>query len=135
VSTQEAAPAAGARVLVTGAGGRLGGRLAALLASRFRVTAGVRRSPAPAGLPALALDVTDPASVARALDATRWAAVLHCAAKSLVGESLTDPGLYYRNNVGGGVSLLEAMRLTGVNRLVFSSTAAVYGEPRRVPIA
>ena len=62
-------------------------------------------------------------------------AVLHCAAKSLVGESLTDPALYYRNNVGGGVTLLEAMRLTGVNRLVFSSTAAVYGEPRRVPIA
>ena len=62
-------------------------------------------------------------------------AVLHCAAKSLVGESLIDPALYYRNNVGGGVTLLEAMRVTGVNRLVFSSTAAVYGEPRRVPIA
>jgi UDP-glucose 4-epimerase len=65
----------------------------------------------------------------------RIEAVLHCAAKSLVGESLTDPALYYRNNVGGGVTLLEAMRHTGVNRLVFSSTAAVYGEPRRVPIA
>ncbi len=62
-------------------------------------------------------------------------AVLHCAAKSLVGESLTDPGLYYRNNVGGGVALLDAMRAAGVTRLVFSSTAAVYGEPRRVPIA
>ena len=62
-------------------------------------------------------------------------AVLHCAAKSLVGESLTDPGLYYRNNVAGGVSLLEAMQATGVARLVYSSTAAVYGEPRRVPIA
>ncbi|MBA3689140.1 MAG: UDP-glucose 4-epimerase GalE [Chloroflexi bacterium] len=62
-------------------------------------------------------------------------AVLDCAAKSLVGESMIDPGLYYRKNVGGGVALLEAMRVTGVNRLVFSSTAAVYGEPRRVPIA
>jgi UDP-glucose 4-epimerase len=65
----------------------------------------------------------------------RVEAVLHCAAKSLVGESMVDPGLYYRKNVGGGVALLEAMRVTGVNRLVFSSTAAVYGEPRRVPIA
>jgi UDP-glucose 4-epimerase len=65
----------------------------------------------------------------------RTEAVLHCAAKSLVGESLVDPGLYYRSNVGGGVALLEAMRVVGVNRLVFSSTAAVYGEPRRVPIA
>ncbi|MBA2264064.1 MAG: UDP-glucose 4-epimerase GalE [Chloroflexi bacterium] len=62
-------------------------------------------------------------------------AVLHCAARSLVGESMTDPGLYYRTNVAGGVALLEAMREAGVTRLVYSSTAAVYGEPRRVPIA
>jgi UDP-glucose 4-epimerase len=62
-------------------------------------------------------------------------AVLHCAARSLVGESMADPGLYYRTNVAGGVSLLEAMRAAGVNRLVYSSSAAVYGEPRRVPIA
>jgi UDP-glucose 4-epimerase len=62
-------------------------------------------------------------------------AVLHCAAKSLVEESMADPGAYYRNNVAAGVALLEAMKAAGVNRLVFSSTAAVYGEPRRVPIA
>lgn len=62
-------------------------------------------------------------------------AVLHCAARSLVGESMTDPGLYYRTNVADGVVLLEAMRNAGVTRLVYSSTAAVYGEPRRVPIA
>ena len=62
-------------------------------------------------------------------------AVLHCAARSLVGESMTDPGLYSRTNVAGGVELLEAMMEAGVTRLVFSSTAAVYGEPRRVPIA
>jgi UDP-glucose 4-epimerase len=61
--------------------------------------------------------------------------VLHCAARSLVGESMADPGLYYRTNVAGGVALLEAMKRAGVTRLVFSSTAAVYGEPRRVPIA
>jgi UDP-glucose 4-epimerase len=61
--------------------------------------------------------------------------VLHCAARSLVGESMTDPGLYYRVNVAGGVALLEAMKHTGVTRLVYSSSAAVYGEPRRVPIA
>ena len=62
-------------------------------------------------------------------------AVLHCAARSTVGESMADPGLYYRTNVAGGVELLEAMKEAGVTRLVFSSTAAVYGEPRRVPIA
>ena len=62
-------------------------------------------------------------------------AVLHCAARSLVGESMIEPGLYYRTNVAGGVALLEAMREAHVTRLVYSSTAAVYGEPRRVPIA
>ncbi|MCC6619001.1 MAG: UDP-glucose 4-epimerase GalE [Chloroflexi bacterium] len=62
-------------------------------------------------------------------------AVLHCAARSLVGESMIDPGLYYRTNVADAVGLLEAMRFSGVTRLVYSSTAAVYGEPRRVPIA
>jgi UDP-glucose 4-epimerase len=62
-------------------------------------------------------------------------AVLHCAAKSLVGESMADPALYYRHNVSGGVAMLEAMHAAGVTRLVYSSTAAVYGEPRRVPIA
>jgi UDP-glucose 4-epimerase len=67
--------------------------------------------------------------------ADRVDAVLHCAARSLVSESMADPGIYYRVNVGGGVALLDAMKKAGVNRLVFSSTAAVYGEPRRVPIA
>ncbi|MCA1570651.1 MAG: UDP-glucose 4-epimerase GalE [Chloroflexi bacterium] len=62
-------------------------------------------------------------------------AVLHCAARSLVGESMANPSIYYRTNVGGGVALLDAMKRAGVTRLVFSSTAAVYGEPRRVPIA
>ena len=79
--------------------------------------------------------IEDRAHLERILREDRIEAVLHCAAKSLVGESMSNPGLYYRNNVGGGVTLLEAMRTVGVNRLVFSSTAAVYGEPRRVPIA
>jgi UDP-glucose 4-epimerase len=71
----------------------------------------------------------------RAILADGVDAVLHCAARSLVGESMLDPGLYYRTNVTGGVELLEAMKEAGVTRLVYSSTAAVYGEPRRVPIA
>jgi UDP-glucose 4-epimerase len=60
--------------------------------------------------------------------------VLHFAAKSLVAESVARPSLYWRNNLGGTLALLEAMRLAGVSRLVFSSTAAVYGEPETVPI-
>ncbi|MGE5135012.1 MAG: UDP-glucose 4-epimerase GalE [Gemmatimonadota bacterium] len=61
-------------------------------------------------------------------------AVLHFAAKSLVGESVAEPDRYWRNNLGGSLALLEAMRATGTRRIVFSSTAAVYGEPEQVPI-
>ena len=60
--------------------------------------------------------------------------VLHFAALSLVGESVEQPGRYYRANVVGTLNLLDAMQKTGVSRLVFSSTAAVYGEPEEVPI-
>jgi UDP-glucose 4-epimerase len=60
--------------------------------------------------------------------------VLHFAAKSLVGESVANPALYWSHNLGGSLALLEAMRETGVRRIVFSSTAAVYGEPEGTPI-
>lgn len=60
--------------------------------------------------------------------------VVHMAASSLVGESVEKPQLYYQNNVVAGLNLLEAMRANGVNKLVFSSTAAVYGEAENVPI-
>ncbi len=76
----------------------------------------------------------DPETLARLLDRHRVEAVLHCAAKSQVSESVADPAKYYRENVAGGVVLLEGMRLAGVERIVFSSTAAVYGMPERTPI-
>ena len=62
-------------------------------------------------------------------------AVLHFAAKSLVGESVAEPATYWSNNLGGTLALLEAMRAAGVATIVFSSTAAVYGEPETVPVA
>jgi UDP-glucose-4-epimerase GalE len=74
-------------------------------------------------------DLLDPAALARAFAETRPDAVMHFAALSLVAESVADPGRYWRNNVLGSLNLLEAMREVGVDRLVFSSTAAVYGEP------
>jgi UDP-glucose 4-epimerase len=61
-------------------------------------------------------------------------AVLHFAAKSLVGESVADPAKYWHSNLGGTLALLDAMRRAGVDRIVFSSTAATYGEPERCPI-
>ncbi|HUB37752.1 MAG TPA: UDP-glucose 4-epimerase GalE [Streptosporangiaceae bacterium] len=61
-------------------------------------------------------------------------AVFHFAAKSLVGESVADPGMYWSHNLGGTLALLDAMRTAGVTTIVFSSTAAVYGEPENVPV-
>ncbi len=61
-------------------------------------------------------------------------AVVHLAAEALVNVSMRDPGLFFRVNVGGGINLLDAMVAAGVRRMVFSSTAAVYGEPSHLPI-
>ena len=79
-------------------------------------------------------DLLDTALVRDTLARHQVEAVVHMAADSLVGESVTAPAKYYRNNVLGGLSLLDAMRETEVKRLVFSSTAAVYGEPAKQPI-
>ena len=79
-------------------------------------------------------DLADGARVREALKGQGTEAVIHMAADSLVGESVTDPAKYYRNNVVAGLTLLDAMRECGVVRLVFSSTAAVYGEPEKQPV-
>jgi UDP-glucose 4-epimerase len=77
-------------------------------------------------------DLLDAGALRSALD--RVEAVVHMAADSLVGESVSEPAKYYRNNVVAGLTLLDAMRDRNVRWLVFSSTAAVYGEPARQPI-
>lgn len=79
-------------------------------------------------------DLLDTAVLRETLAQHRVEAVVHMAADSLVGESVKEPAKYFRNNVLGGLSLLDAMRGAGVSRLVFSSTAAVYGEPAKQPI-
>jgi UDP-glucose 4-epimerase len=80
------------------------------------------------------VDLADRARVSEALGNFETDAVIHMAAYSLVGESVADPARYYDNNITAGLALLGAMRDAGVNRLVFSSTAAVYGEPPKQPI-
>ncbi len=79
-------------------------------------------------------DLLDGQTLRDALERYRIEAVVHMAADSLVGESVVEPAKYYRNNVTGGLALLDAMRDAGVTRLVFSSTAAVFGEPDTQPI-
>ena len=80
------------------------------------------------------LNLCQTAEVERLLEAERFDAVVHFAAYIAVGESTKVPELYFSNNVGGSISLLTAMAKTGVSRLVFSSSAAVYGTPERIPI-
>lgn len=78
--------------------------------------------------------LSNAAAVAAALRAARAEAILHFAAHALVGESMTNPGKYFRNNVAAGLNLLEAAVAGGVRKFVFSSTCATYGPPERVPM-
>ena len=79
-------------------------------------------------------DIRDRAFVDSVLEAEKIDGVIHFAANSLVGESMTDPLKYYDNNMNGTKVLLQSMVAHGVDKIVFSSTAATYGEPERVPI-
>ncbi|MEU4115136.1 UDP-glucose 4-epimerase GalE [Kitasatospora sp. NPDC028055] len=125
------------KYLVTGGAGYVGSVVAAhLLEAGHQVTVlddlstGFRE-----GVPAGAEFVEGRIQEAgRVLDGS-FDGVLHFAASSQVGESVVDPEKYWRNNVAGSLELITAMRAAGVRKLVFSSTAAVYGEPEVVPIA
>jgi UDP-glucose 4-epimerase len=124
------------KLLVTGGAGYIGSVVAArLLEAGHRVvvlddlSTGFRDA-VPDGAEFVQGRVHDVADVL----ASGFDGVLHFAAKSLVGESVERPQLYWANNVGGSLGLLAAMRAAGVTRLVFSSTAATYGEPPNTPI-
>lgn len=79
-------------------------------------------------------DLRDKELLARIFAENEITAVIHFAASSLVGESMQNPFKYYDNNVYGAMCLLDAMQQAGVKKIVFSSTAATYGEPEKVPI-
>ncbi|MEI7863786.1 MAG: UDP-glucose 4-epimerase GalE [Chthoniobacterales bacterium] len=79
-------------------------------------------------------DLADREAVRRAIGEFGPVAVMHFAANALVGESMTDPSKYFRNNVANGINLLDAMVENGVKSFVFSSTCATFGIPERMPI-
>lgn len=128
------------RILVTGGAGYIGSiTVERLMDAGHAVTVldtlvTGHREAVPDGAELVVGSVGDQQSVGRLLRDQRIEAVLHCAARSLVGQSLAEPALYYQENVVGGVALLNAMREARVHRLVFSSTAAVYGTPLSTPI-
>lgn len=126
------------KCVVTGGAGYIGSVTSSLLLEAGHdvlvldnLTTG-HRDAIPADCTFVELDIRDTATVAAALVGAD--AVIHFAAKSIVPESVIDPDGYWDNNVHGSQSLLRAIESAGVPRLVFSSTAAVYGNPNTVPI-
>jgi UDP-glucose 4-epimerase len=128
------------KVLVTGGAGYVGSvSVDAIIATGYDVVVldDLTTGHAPAVNPAARLvtgSYGDEAATRALLLAERVDAILHCAARSLVGESIADPAKYYRDNVAGGIALLDAARAAGVGRVVFSSSAATYGVPETTPI-
>src|SRR5690606_2801742 len=127
------------RILVTGGAGYIGSHTARLLAEAGHEPVvfddlsqghdwAVRWGPLEIG------SLADRARLDEVLRSTRVEAVVHFAARALVGESMTNPAAYFETNTLGTFNLLEAMRSAGVGTLVFSSTCATYGDPIRVPI-
>ena len=120
-------------ILVTGGAGYIGSHACRALAAAGHVPVAFDNlSTGWAGAarfgPFIRGNLTDRAALDAAFAAHRPEAVMHFAAKSLVGESMADPGLYWRENVTGALTLLEAMRAAGCRRIVFSSTCATYGD-------
>lgn len=129
------------RILVTGGAGYIGSVAVERLCDRGHDVVVIdnlvkgHRAAVPADVPFHDVDLRDAEGIARVASQGRFDAVMHFAALTLVGESVEEPAKYYQVNVGGGLTLLEAARKAGIPRFIFSSTAAVYGEPDRVPIA
>ena len=128
------------RILVTGGAGYVGsttaqrlveaGHEVVVLDSLFRGY----RAAVPTDATLVVGDIGDAPTVERTLREHGIEAVLHCAGRALVGESVAQPELYYRDNVVASQVMLDAMRAAGVRRIVFSSSAAVYGAPETSPI-
>jgi UDP-glucose 4-epimerase len=127
------------RLLVTGGAGYIGSIVARLLLADGHAVTVLdslergHRAAVPDGAELIVVDLRDRDALIPALQ-RGFDGVLHFAAFALVGESVSEPELYYRNNVVGSLNLLEAMKAADIPRLVFSSTCAVYGQPDEVPI-
>ncbi len=128
------------KILVTGGAGYIGGTVSRLLlraghqVTIFDNFCHSRRSAVPDSAQLIEGEVADRALLERTLAIGQFDGVMHFAALIEAGESMRIPEVYFRNNTAGTLTLLEAMRATGHDRLVFSSTAACYGEPETTPI-
>jgi UDP-glucose 4-epimerase len=128
------------RVAVTGGAGYIGSHAVARLVARGDDVVVIdnlvkgHEQALPEGVPLARIDICDRSAVTSALQQFRPDAVLHFAALTVAPESVHDPAPYWRVNTGGTLNLLDAMRDAAVPAIIFSSTAAVYGNPEQVPI-
>lgn len=129
-----------ARILVTGGAGYVGSVCCLQLLERGHAVTVVddlstgHANAVPAGAIFHQLDIGDRAALASVLAADRFDAVFHFAAKALIPESVSNPGMFFDSNVATGIALLEIVRNAGIRKFVFSSSAAVYGNPHSTPI-
>ncbi|MCU1249661.1 MAG: UDP-glucose 4-epimerase [Edaphobacter sp.] len=128
------------KILVTGGAGFIGGTVSRLLlaaghsATVFDNLSHSNRLPVAKGAEFVEGDLADRALLENTLEAGRFDAVMHFAGRIEVAESMKRPEIYFRNNTAATLSLVEAMLAAGHDRMVFSSTAACYGEPETTPI-
>jgi UDP-glucose 4-epimerase len=129
-----------ARILVTGGAGYVGSVCCRQLLERGHEVAVVddlstgHAAAVPSGAVLHQVDIGDRAAMAEVMAGKRFDAVFHFAAKALIPESVSNPGLFFDCNVASGIALLEAVRNAGIGKFVFSSSAAVYGNPHSTPI-
>src|SRR5438128_598759 len=126
-------------ILVTGGAGYIGCHIVRALRDRGKAhvvldNLSEGHASSVAGSPLERCDLLDRERLASILRSHRVEWIIHMAANCLVGESMADPEKYWKNNVAAGLVLLEEARLAGVRGMVFSSSAAVYGEPSESPI-
>jgi len=127
-------------ILVTGGAGYVGSVCCAeLLRQGHAVTivddlsTGSREAVVP-GAAFFQLDIGNQEAMQSLVSNIRFDAVFHFAAKALIPESVSNPALFFQHNVASGIAMLEVLRAAGIKNFVFSSSAAVYGMPERIPI-
>jgi UDP-glucose 4-epimerase len=129
-----------ASILVTGGAGYVGGVCCSELIARGHRLAVIdnlstgHEDTVPHGVPLQVIDIGNRIALREVFSATRFDAIFHFAARALIPESVTNPGIFFDSNVTAGIILLEEARKAGIKNFVFSSSAAVYGNPTSTPI-